>query len=158
MKLYIRRNTSADNAAFDIYNEQGYNKYRFIQNDKKGYYGFEIVSVDGKSVCKVRKIPIGSVSAYSIKTGNRRVKLVCVPVSADIKCRFYGVNWHITGDTVSKNFGILDVDNSVIATQKILLPDYELNVFDKSNELVSIAASICIDLINTVDNRATQAV
>lgn len=158
MKFFIRRNTSADNATFDVYNEQGYNKYRVIHKDKKGYNGFEIVSIDGKSVCKVRKILIGSVSAYSIKTESRRVKLVCIPVSAEIKCRFYGVNWHIAGDAVSKNFGILDVDNSVIATHKIVLSDYELNVFDKANELVSVAASICIDLINTVDNRATQAV
>ena len=158
MKFFIRRNTSADNATFDVYNEQGYNKYRVIQNDKKGYNGFEIVSIDGKSVCKVRKILIGSFSAYSIKAESRRVKLVCIPVSAEIKCRFYGVNWHIAGDTVSKNFGILDVDNSVIATHKIVLSDFELNVFDKANELVSVAASICIDLINTVDNRATQAV
>lgn len=158
MKFFIRRNTSADNATFDVYNEQGYNKYRVIQKDKKGYNGFELVSIDGKSVCKVRKILIGSVSAYSIKAESRRVKLVCIPVSAEIKCRFYGVNWHIAGDTVSKNFGILDVDNSVIATHKIVLSDYELNVFDKANELVSVAASICIDLINTVDNRATQAV
>lgn len=158
MKLFIRRNISAEKTAFDVFSEQGYEKYSIILNQKKELAGFHIVSVDGCVMCKVHKMQIGNMSTYSIKDNNRRARLVCVPASADIKCRIYGVNWHISGDTFSKNFGIIDVDNSVVATHKKIISDYELNVFDKANELLSIAICICINLINTVDNCATQAV
>lgn len=158
MKLFIRRNISAEKSAFDIYNEQGYEKYNIILKQKKDFTGFQIISVEGDVMCKVRKMQIGNMSTYSIKDNSHRVRLVCVPVSAEIKCQFYGVNWHISGDAFSKNFGIIDVDNSVIATHKKVISDCELNVFDTANELVSVAVCICINLINTVDNRAAQAV
>ncbi|MCH5296267.1 MAG: hypothetical protein J1E85_01200 [Ruminococcus sp.] len=158
MKLFIRRNISADKTAFVIFNEQGYEKYYIIPKKKKGFSGFELTSINGDLICKVRKMQICNVSAYSIKDKSRMVRFVCVPVSSEIKCRFYGVNWHIAGEAVSKNFGIMDVDNSVIATHKTVGSDYELNVFDDVNEIISIATCICINLINTVDNRATQAV
>lgn len=158
MKLFIRRNVSAENSAFDIFNEQGYEKYHIILKNKKDFNGFQIVTVNGDVMCKVRKMQIGNMSTYSIKDSCHRVRLVCVPVSSEIKCQFYGVNWHISGDAFSKNFGIIDVDNSVIATHKKIISDCELNVFDASNELVSAAVCICINLINTVDNLATQAV
>lgn len=158
MKLFIRRNISADKNAFTLFDEQGCEKYNIIPIKKKGYSGFKICAMDDKVMCKVRKMPIATVNTYSIRDKSRRINFVCVPVSGSIKCHFYGVNWHITGDAISKNFAILDVDNSVIATHKTIMSDYELNVFDKANELIAIATSICIDLINTVDNRATQAV
>lgn len=158
MKLFIRRNISTEKTAFDVFNEQGYEKYHIILKMKKNFTGFEIISVAGDVMCKVRKMQIGNMITYSIKDNSRRVRLVCVPLTAEIKCQFYGVNWHISGDAFSKNFGIIDVDNSVVATHKKVISDCELNVFDKANELISVAICICINLINTVDNRATQAV
>lgn len=158
MKLFIRRNISTDKAAFNVFNEYGYEKYHIMLKRKKGYSGFEVISVDGDVVCKVSKIQIGNVITYSIRDNCRKVRFVCVPVSSEIKCQFYGVNWYIAGEAISKNFSIMDVDNSVIATHKMVMSDYELNVFDKANEIISIATCICINLINTVDNRATQAV
>lgn len=158
MKLFIKRNISSEKNAFVAFNEQGNEKYNIVLRKKKSYYGFDIISTDGNLVCKVRKIPVGNVNTYSIKDNCRRVTFVCVPVSDTIKCHFYGVNWHVTGNAISKNFCIMDVDNSVIATHKMIASDYELNVFDNANELISLATCICINLINTVDNRATQAV
>lgn len=158
MKLFIKRNISSEKTAFVVFNEQGYEKYNIVLKKKKSYYGFDIISTDSNLMCKVRKIPVGNVNTYSIKDNCRRVTFVCVPVSDTIKCHFYGVNWHVTGNAISKNFYIMDVDNSVIATHKMIAPDYELNVFDNANELISLATCICINLINTVDNRATQAV
>ena len=59
---------------------------------------------------------------------------------------------------MTKNFSIIDVDNSVISSQQNCGGSVELDITDESNELYCISASVCTSLINTVDKFAVQSV
>ncbi len=158
MKLYIKRDTSVNNSAFIIFDELGCEK--FYISPKKAGSDLSILIIDKSNniLGKIRRLPILGTKSYVFRLGKNRIAFTCIPVKNGINCRYYGKNWHILGDLISKNFSIADVDNTVIATHTKNLADCELNVKNPADELYCLATAICINLINTVDNRITQAV
>ena len=92
------------------------------------------------------------------KAGKSHITFVIAITSKGVYSNFYGNNWHINGEIASKNYSIVDVDNTVIAINKNQGNQCELTVYDSNNELYSIATSVCINMLNTVDKLAIQAV
>jgi uncharacterized protein YxjI len=158
MKLFLKRDISAEDTAFVVYDELGKEKYFIKSKNNKNNLAFNIVDKDNKTAAKIRKLPMVATTTFVFKVGKTSITLVCVPFANEIKFHYYGKNWHIAGDAVTKNFSIVDVDNSIIASGRKVLSDFELNIYNEDEMLYCIATSVCINLINTVDNRVTQAV
>ena len=53
---------------------------------------------------------------------------------------------------------VLNVDNTLICSQKKIANAIELNVNDALNELYCISTSVCIEMINTIDKFEAQTV
>ena len=161
MKLFIKRNVSTDNNIFTIFDDKGIEKYYVINKNfktTKAHISLKIIDSNKNTVAKINKIPLVTTNSYTIKANNNRITLVCVMHTKGINCHYYGNNWHINGSPALRDFKIIDVGNSLIASQRKNNADCELNITKCENELFSIATSVCINLINTVDNLATQTV
>lgn len=160
MKLFIKRDISADDLGFIVFDELGKEKYYavFAKTKSKIKFNFVLTDTQKNISAKIRQIPLVGTNTFVFKVGKDHLTFVVVITTNGVFCNFYGNNWHINGDVASKNFTILDVDNSVISTHKNCINCSEVNINDKSNELYCIATSICISLINTVDKFAMQAV
>lgn len=163
MKLFVNRDISACDICFEIYDELGREKYKAVQRRaaqavQKKTAGLDIID-NGKAVCaRIRQLPIVGVSSFSLKTPKTAATLVIMNAHAGVSCKFYGNNWHILGDIASKEFSIIDVDNAVIASQGKKSSGFELEIADPENELICLAAALCINMINTVDKPAFQTV
>lgn len=158
MKLFIKRDVSVNDSAFTVFDECGKEKYYSLISKNKSKTKITITDTKNNIVSKMRQMPFFNTETFLIKSDKCNMTLVVIMSSKGLFCKVYGMNWHIAGDIANKNFSILDVDNSVIATHKNSMNYAELVVYDKSNELSSITLSLCISMINTVDNRVAQAV
>lgn len=159
MKLFIQRNHSADNIVFTIFDYLGKEKYEIIHTDSKNKNEFYISDINKNiKVGRIRRFPIPTANVFSIAVNRRHITFACLPLSHRLKCCFYGINWFINGNPVTKNYSIIDVDNSLIAVHTKTGANCELEICREADELDSIAVAVCINLINTVDNFATQAV
>lgn len=158
MKLFIKRDVSDTSSAFTVFDELGHEKYYSLNLKSKTNKTLVITDTEKNIVAKIRQIPFGGAKSFVFKVGKSHITFVIAITSKGIYSNFYGNNWHINGEIASKNFSILDVDNTVIASNKKYGEYSELTVTDTVNELYSIATSICVNMINTVDKLAIQAV
>ena len=157
MRLFLKRDLSADSNAFTVYDELGCLKY--LVASKQPVFksiNLSICDPDGQPVARIRRVPIAGTKTFVLKAYKRRVTLVLLITSKGMYCNFYGVNWHISGELVSKNFSIMDVDNSLIMQHFHFSDRCELEITDEGSELFCLAAAICVNLINTTDARALQ--
>ena len=158
MKLYIKRDSSACNCVFVIYDELGKEKYTVFAEKSNLFY---IKTNDNICVAKIKRISISNLLAYNINVGNKKIRLLVTASKGELTGICYGNNWKICGSAAAKTFAISDVDNSVIARQsKVYLKHdaYELEVFRESKELLSLSAAVCINMLNSVDNPIAQTV
>ena len=158
MKLFIKRDKSTGDSGFTVFDELGYEKYYAVFVKSKSTVKINLTDTQNNIVLKIRKLPLVGTNTFVFKADKKQLTFVVVCSSKGIFCNYYGNNWHIQGETISKHYSIIDVDNSVIASQKNCGESVELTITDKSNELNCIATSICLSLINTVDKFAVQAV
>lgn len=158
MKFFIKRNIDDSNRAFTVFDEKGCEKYFAIFTKTKFPVVLEIVDSNFSHIAKIRQFPVMDTSTFVIKTGKKHMTLTVVAGKCGLNCFFYGSNWLIRGNPGAKNFYIIDVDNTVISNHKKHADYYELDIHSSTNEIYCLATSICIDLINTVDNLAIQVV
>ncbi len=163
MKLFIIRDISASDVSFVISDELGREKYNAVvkkskHNVAKGNIKLDIISSGKLVAAKIRQLPIVGVNSYSLKTDKTAATFVVVTRPNGVQCRFYGNNWHFCGNIASKEFNIIDVDNAVIAAQIRHTSGYELEITNPENELICLAAALCVNMINTVDKPALQTV
>lgn len=158
MKLFIKRNISPDKSCFTVFDEYGNEKYNATFTGSKSVSKLIVSENADKTVLKIRKIPIVGTHTFAFKSGKHHITFVMIISPNGILGYYYGNNWHINGEIAKGNFSIIDVDNTVIATQSKHTRYIELNITDDSDELYCVATSICTNLINTVDKFAMQAV
>ena len=158
MKLFIKRNISPDKSCFTVFDEYGNEKFNATFTGSKSVSKLIVSDNADKTVLKIRKIPIVGTHTFAFKSGKHHITFVMIISPNGILGYYYGNNWHINGEIAKGNFSIIDVDNTVIATQSKHTRYIELNITDDSDELYCVATSICTNLINTVDKFAIQAV
>lgn len=160
MKYFIKRDVCADFGAFEIYDETGIEKYLAEFSKSKRSRKIIIHSAD-ETFVKIRCLQLSNIIACNINASGKRMRILMGANRDELVCMCSGVNWKICGNVAQKSFSIQDVDNSVIAVQNRIFgstESYELNVYSPANELLSISAAVCINMLNMVDNLVRQAV
>ena len=160
MRLYLKRDKSADKYDFVFYDELGKEKYRayFYRGKVAPRFTMTIETPAGAAAAKIRMLPLVGVRAFVLRAGKGHVTLVVVPTQKGIYSYFYGNNWHISGDLATKNFNIIDVDKSVILSNTRRPDCCLLEISNPDNELYCVAASICANLINTIEKKTLQPI
>ena len=160
MRLFLKRDVSLGESAFVVCDEPGESKYLVKVGKTKvgGKYNIIITDADGNTAAKIRELPVVGTKTFVFTVNKKHITLVVLPTANGLSCNFYGNNWLISGELASKNFTIIDVDKSVILRHIKHMDFCELIIERESAELYCIAASVCANLINTVDKFAVQAV
>ena len=159
MRLFIKRDKSSNEQDFVIFSESGDERYR-TQRKKSGSeksMNIKICGTDGQIRAKIRKMPFPATNIFVLRADKSRITFVVVPTKNGLLSYFYGNNWHINGSIAAKNFTIIDVDKSVILSHRKHASYCTLEIFDEENELYCIAASICANLVNTIEKPAVKA-
>ena len=159
MKLHLKRDLSAGDAGFTVFDESGMEKYRAVSVKTKvtKKTNLLLLNSQGETAAKIRRLPIVGTYTFVLKVAKSHITFVIVPTKNGILSYFYGNNWHINGSIAAKNFTIIDVDKSVILSHRKHTDYCTLEIFDEDNELYCVAASICANLINTIEKPVVQA-
>ena len=159
MKLHLKRDLSASDAGFTVFDESGMEKYRAVSVKTKvtKKTNLLLLNSQGETAAKIRRLPIVGTYTFVLKVAKSHITFVIVPTKNGILSYFYGNNWHINGSIAAKNFTIIDVDKSVILSHRKHTDYCTLEIFDEDNELYCVAASICANLINTIEKPVVQA-
>ncbi len=165
MKLFLKRDVSAKYSGFTVYDEFGNAKYfakpkptKLNATSKASKFNIILTNTENEQIAKIRQLPIVGTNTFVLKVKKSHITFVTVVTSKGIYSYFYGNNWHIHGDVAAKNFDIIDVDNSIISSQKRNLKSIEININDESNELYCVLTSICVCFINTIEKPLVQTV
>lgn len=160
MKLFLKRDTSADNGCFTVFDETGEEKYRVLALPSKliAKQRFTVTDTSGAVAARIRRLPIVGTRTYVLKFGGRHVTFVMFSAAAGGHSYFYGSNWCVSGEIYTGNFSIIDVDKTLILEHRKHAAYRELLIPNRENELFCVAASVCANLINTVESPALQAV
>ena len=152
MKLFITRDVSPSDVCFLIRDELGRDKYTAVMKRRKR-------SMRGvvNNIVRLNILDAG-VNSFTLKTDKTAATLVVLMTNNMVQCRFYGNNWRILGDVISKNFSIVDVDNAQICNHIKHPLGCELEIADAQNELICLMTALCVNMINTVDKREVQVV
>lgn len=153
MKLHLKRDVSAGDACFSVFDESGAEKFRAVQVSTKVTKRTNLILLDnqGNTAAKIRRLPIVGTCTFVLKVGRAHITFVIVPTKNGILSNFYGNNWHINGSIAAKDFTVSDVDNTVILSHRRHADHCTLEIFDPENELYCIAVSVCANLINTIE-------
>lgn len=161
MKFFFKRDISCADARFVIYDALCNEKY-FVVSNGKSVEKLKLIDLEGNTLLKIKKLPLPVVYAFSISHKTENIKMILNPAKSAAGCYYYGISWHIRGNVFEKNFDIIDVDNTVVATHlkrwSGCADGYELNVYCREKELLCIASAVCINIVSIVDNPAIQAV
>ncbi len=159
MKLHLKRDVSAGAVCYYIFDESGNEKFRAVSVKTKVTKRLYMVVLNrqGEPVAKIRRLPIAATNTFVLRVGKTHVTFVMVPTKNGVYSYFYGNNWHINGDVAAKNFTIIDVDKTVILSHRRHADYCTLEIADRDNELYCIAASICVNSINTIEKPVMQA-
>lgn len=158
MKLFLKRNKSAEETQFFLYDESGNERYRTENKKTRVTSKLNMIITDshGSEAARIRQLPIAH-AAFVIKVNRTHITFIALPTSKGIYSYFYGNNWHINGDIASKNFEVINVDKSVVFSHRSEARCCAIEIFDEPNELYCVAASICANLINIVNKPAVKA-
>ena len=153
MKLYLKRDASADDVCFVIYDESGAEKYRAVSVVTKVTKKTNqlLLGQGGEAAAKIRRLPIVGTCTYVLRVKKSHVTLSVVPVKSGVLSYFYGNNWHINGSIAAKDFTIIDVDKTVILSHRKHADYCTLEIPDPENELFCVCAAICVNLINIAE-------
>lgn len=161
LKLYISRDISSVTSRFVVYDDLCKEKY-IVTSSNKSLEKLKITDLKGNVVTKISRLPLPLLHAYSITSGKKNIKFILNPAKNAENCYYYGISWHIRGRVFTKSFDILDVDNSLVATQarnfKKCVDGYELNINDEEQEQMCLASAVCVNLTATISSPALQTV
>ena len=154
MKLFITRDVSPSDVCFLIRDELGRDKYTAVMKRRKRSMRGVVNNIVRLNILDENKTLV----AFTLKTDKTAATLVVLMTNNMVQCRFYGNNWRILGDVISKNFSIVDVDNAQICNHIKHPLGCELEIADAQNELICLMTALCVNMINTVDKREVQVV
>ena len=159
MKLHLKRDLSASDAGFTVFDESGMEKYRAVSVKTKvtKKTNLLLLNSQGETAAKIRRLPIVGTYTFVLKVAKSHITFVIVPTKNGILSYFYGNNWHINGSISAKDFTIIDVDKSVILSHRKHADHCTLEIFDEEHELYCVSAAICANLINTIEKPVVQA-
>ena len=160
MTLFLKRDTSADDPLFVICDMSGNEKYRVNRQSDKAFLSkrLNITDETGRTVAKIRRLPIAGSSTYALRIGRRRVTFVNIITQKGVYSHFYGSNYHIRGAIAAKNFDVIDVDKTLVLSHRKHSGYCELDIADSSEELFCAAVSVCANMMNIIEKTALQAV
>ncbi|WP_407383949.1 hypothetical protein [Ruminococcus sp.] len=150
MKFYLQRDTSREQARYQIADEAG--RLRYTVTGKRNPSGerIHIKTQNGETVCKIRSLGFSALSVYSISSGGESMRLNIAVGTGRAAIRFRGISFFVRGDVLMGSYSILDADTAVICTvgKDFARGCTQLELYQEEREIFCLATAICIDSLN----------
>ena len=158
VKIFLQRDKSEEASRYRAYDDRGELIYLIRGRITPSGESMTIRSTDGGVMCRIRRLGLRALSAYSISAGGESARLNIAVGAGRAAVRFRGISFHIRGDVLTGSYDILDADNSIVC---VVYKDYaksciELSVNIKERELFCMAAAACIDSLTVTPAPALQ--
>lgn len=109
---------------FLIRDELGRDKYTAVMKRRKrsmrgvvnNIVRLNILDENKNLVARLRQLPVAGVNSFTLKTDKTAATLVVLMTNNMVQCRFYGNNWRILGDVISKISALLMLTTHRYAT------------------------------------------
>ncbi len=151
MKLYIKRDISADGGGFEVYDGLGAMKYSVSLLTERQKQQLIIRQVSGKAVAEIYNKAI-FVRYFTVRCSTG-FYILMPNLRPCFSFRIYGSTYRFAGDLSSGRFSLYDVDKSPVMTQKKCWTrygnGYELEIYNEEQEHFSLSCAICADLFIT---------
>lgn len=162
MKLFLKRDFSNEGALFIVFDHLGKEKFYVYRDMRHSHFSLAITDTNFNRLCSISTVPLPIFKAFTIKDKKSIIRLIFNKNTSRPMCYYYGISWRIRGDIINKNFEVVDNDNTILLTHRGSWSrsgdSYELNITEGSRELFLIASAICVDLIESADEKQLQTV
>lgn len=162
MQLFIKRDTTDLTSRFVVFDDLCKEKYHVVCPSIKSTGKLVVKTLSDEKIATIKEIPLPMMKAYSINDGKQSIKLIINVNAQGSSCYFYSSSWHFRGDILLQSYDIIDVDNSIIASNAKRFgkcgDGYELNITKDSNEALCLCVAICLLLVPIANDKAPQAV
>ncbi len=162
MKRFLKRDSSVQQICYTVFDELGNELYYAVNDSPYNFHNYEISDLNNNKLCTVHCLPLPVFYAYNIFDGKDRIKLIFNKNPSIPLISFFGISWRFSGDVLTKNYEIIDTDNTVLLSHRCCwtggIDSYEIEIFDEPREILLLASTICIDKIQTADSKLLQTV
>lgn len=150
VRVLIKRDTSGLDSRFEIFDAGGEPKYTVRGKHTPSGESIRIRDIDGNIVCRIRRLGIGSLGAYTVTAGNETIRLNIAFSAGTAAVRFHGISFMVRGDAASGNYDIVDADRSLVCavSRDFAKRTLILTIDVEERALFCIAAAICIDSLS----------
>ncbi len=148
MKLFLRRDASGGNSAFEVFDELGFSKYTVTVVSEKNKQKLVMLDAGGTAVSEILRKQF-VLDYFAVRCNSRLY--VLVPFCREcFSFAVYGSTYRFAGDVSSGSFSLFDVDKSPVMTQKKCWSKhgsgYEIEIFLEEQEIFSLSTAICADM------------
>lgn len=157
MKLFLKRDVSDISSRYVVLDEYGKEKY--IVTGKITSSKQKLILSDTQNTKKSDIILYRFGATYFLIRYNKRLYALVPCESGKFAFFIYGSTLRFLGDISEGRFSLIDVDKSVVMTQKKCWGNYgtgfELNIYNDEQEILALSVAICADLyISAEDKKA----
>lgn len=145
MKLFLKRDTSNETSRFLVFDDMGKEKYIIVGKSKNSK---QTMFLSDKSENKLSTITLFefSMKYFSIKC-DKRLYILMPYIKDKFAFIIYGSTFRFMGDMISGRFSVIDVDKSIIMTQKRCWNKngevFEINISCEEQEIFILSMAIC---------------
>ena len=161
INLYIKRNTQDINSEFSIFDKLGNQKYFVLSEKNPIHRVFRITNSEKNSLSKILKNNFIN-NKFLILYNKQRLLLSHSITLSNCDLYIYGMPWCITGNALSGNYAVIDVDNSVIMThKKIWYNNFSYSRVEISNssfEIPALSLAVCMNLYISISEKEKSSV
>lgn len=163
MRFFVSRSFLFGVTAGVIKDEQGIERFRFLNSGKVGY-SFELFDMKGTKCAEVKQM-ISLSNKFTVKTDVKDIIILFkhkLKINGDAYCRFKGIDWSTEGDIHHHNYSIRD-GSSIVARVRLTGTEYRTDkIVDMTDGLKALQnekqRSLEIDLTDGYDDPLTLAV
>ncbi len=156
MKLFLKRDNSAENTRYIVCDHTGANKFTVTGKRTASTDKMILSSMDAVPLVTIRSAPFHVFYAFSIKDSNDRFSITATKGRNFIEYRFHGISWTLCRSDDLRSFEIFDADGKLIMSQcadrYLSTGAYELEIYSEQREYFCIAAAICANAVNLTDS------
>ena len=158
MKLYLQRDTSREQARYQVADEGGRLRYTVTGKRNPSGESIRIKNTLGETVCKIRSLGFSALSVYSVSSGCESMRLNIAVGTGRAAVRFRGISFFVRGDVLMGSYSILDADTAVVCSvgKDFARGCTQLELNQEDREIFCLATAICIDSLNVGSIPALQ--
>lgn len=148
MKLFLKRDVSDISSRYVVLDDCGNQKYIVTGSNNPSRQKLILSDNEGEKMSEISLYNL--VATYFMIRYDKHIYALVPCVRENFAFLIYGSTLRFLGNIAQGSFSLVDVDKSVVMTQKKCWGKYgtgfELNILDEQQEIFALSVAICADM------------